>query len=179
MGENTKSKLEVLRKEPNPDGLDQPAYIGGDPHCMGKRRQRKSKEEMHKELFLRKRSRKGLHKGPAVTNISDFDFNLGTIESESDSSGDETYLVATSKDRAKSMRNGGIANGGFVGDNGYSVVNEKASPESRVCKREPRDFDKEDKEIADDLTGAANGHARLIPDDEIEAETEVKKEEEK
>ena len=26
-------------------------------------RQRKSKEEMHKELFLRKRSRKGLHTG--------------------------------------------------------------------------------------------------------------------
>ena len=57
---------------------------------------------MHKELFLRKRSRKGLTKAPQ--NISDFDFNLGTIESESDSSGDETYLVATSKDRAKSMR---------------------------------------------------------------------------
>ena len=34
----------------------------------------------------------------------DFDFNLGTIESESDSSGDETYLVSTSKDVAKSMR---------------------------------------------------------------------------
>ena len=40
------------------------------------------------------------------------------------------------------ISDGGIANGGFVGDNGYSVVNEKASPESRVCKREPRDFDK-------------------------------------
>ena len=72
--------------------------------CAKTGRQRKSKEEMHKELFLRKRSRKGLHKGPAVTNISDFDFNLGTIESESDSSGDETYLVPTSKDLAKSMR---------------------------------------------------------------------------
>lgn len=58
---------------------------------------------MHKELFLRKRSRKGLLGGPA-TNVLDFDFNLGTIESESDSSGDETYLVATSKDRAKLMK---------------------------------------------------------------------------
>ena len=37
---------------------------------------------------------------------------------------------------------GGIANGGFIGDNGYAVVNEKASPESRVCPREPRDFEK-------------------------------------
>ena len=39
-----------------------------------------------------------------MSNIADFDFNLGTIESESDSSGDETYLVPTSKDVAKSMR---------------------------------------------------------------------------
>jgi len=45
-----------------------------------------------------------LLKGPTVSNIADFDFNLGTIESESDSSGDETYLVPTSKDVAKSMR---------------------------------------------------------------------------
>ena len=59
---------------------------------------------MHKELFLKKRSRKGLLKGPVVTNALDFDFNLGTIESESDSDGDETYLVPTSKDRAKSMK---------------------------------------------------------------------------
>lgn len=59
---------------------------------------------MHKELFLRKRSRKGLLGGPTATNVLDFDFNLGTIESESDSSGDETYLVATSKDRAKLMK---------------------------------------------------------------------------
>ena len=40
------------------------------------------------------------------------------------------------------ITDGGIANGGFIGDNGYAVVNEKASPESRVCKREPRDFEK-------------------------------------
>ena len=60
---------------------------------------------MHKELFLKKRSRKGLLKGPIVSSAAaDFDFNLGTIESESDSDGDETYLVPTSKDRAKSMR---------------------------------------------------------------------------
>ena len=45
-----------------------------------------------------------LLKGPTVSNMADFDFNLGTIESESDSSGDETYLVPTSKDVAKSMR---------------------------------------------------------------------------
>ena len=28
----------------------------------------------------------------------------------------------------------------------------------------------EDKEIADDLTGAANGHARLIPEEDADAE---------
>ena len=34
----------------------------------------------------------------------------------------------------------------------------------------------EDKEIADDLTGAANGHARLIPeDDEADAQNEEEK----
>ena len=60
---------------------------------------------MHKELFERKRGRKNLLKGPAVSNMSDFDFNLGAIiESESDSDGDETYLVPTSKDRAKYLR---------------------------------------------------------------------------
>jgi len=160
------------KKEPG-DDLGQPAYIGGDPHCMGKRRPKKSREDKQRELFLQKRSRKGLNKGPTVSNIADFDFNLGTIESESDSSGDETYLVPTSKDVAKSMRNGGIANVGFIGDNGYAVVNEKASPESRVCPREPRDFEKEDKEIADDLTGAANGHARLIPEEDAEVAAEL------
>ena len=41
----------------------------------------------------------------------------------------------------------GVANGGFVPDGGYSVVNEKASPESRVCQREPRDFEKGKSEI--------------------------------
>ena len=55
---------------------------------------------MHKELFLRKRSRKNMRN---ATNLLDFDFNLGTI-SESDSSGDETYLVPANKDRAKSMK---------------------------------------------------------------------------
>jgi len=162
------------KKEPG-DDLGQPAYIGGDPHCMGKRRPKKSREDKQRELFLQKRSRKGLNKGPTVSNMADFDFNLGTIESESDSSSDETYLVPTSKDVAKSMRNAGIANGGFIGDNGYAVVNEKASPESRVCPREPRDFEKEDKEIADDLTGAANGHARLIPEEDAEVAAELTK----
>ena len=61
---------------------------------------KKSKDEMHKELFLRKRSRKNMRN---ATNLLDFDFNLGTI-SESDSSGDETYLVPANKDRAKSMK---------------------------------------------------------------------------
>ena len=56
------------------------------------------------DLFSKLSNNITLHKGPAVSNISDFDFNLGTIESESDSSGDETYLVPTSKDLAKSMR---------------------------------------------------------------------------
>ena len=54
---------------------------------------------MHKELFLRKRKKQV---GKAI-NILDFDFNLGTI-SESDSSGDETFLVPANKDRAKSMK---------------------------------------------------------------------------
>lgn len=67
-------------------------------------------------------------------------------------------------------------NGGFVPDGGgYSVLNEKMSPENRVCPREPRDFDKEDEEVADDLIGA-NGHARLIPDDSEEKKEEQKEE---
>lgn len=59
---------------------------------------------MHHELFLRKRSRKNVLAGPPKTNQLDFDFNLGTIESDSGSSGDETYLVPSSKDRAKHLR---------------------------------------------------------------------------
>ena len=61
---------------------------------------------MHKELFLRKRSRKGLLSGPVKSNILDFDLdNLGIIESEeSGSSGDETYLVPSSKNRAKDLK---------------------------------------------------------------------------
>ena len=31
----------------------------------------------------------------------------------------------------------------------------------------------EDKEIADDLTGAANGHARLIPEEDAEVAAEL------
>ena len=61
---------------------------------------KKSKDEMHKELFLRKRKKQV---GKAETNLLDFDFNLGTI-SESDSSGDEMFLVPANKDLAKSMR---------------------------------------------------------------------------
>ena len=60
-----------------------------------------------------------------------------------------------------------------MGDAGYSVVNE--NKESRVMPRKTRDFDKEDKEIADDLVGNANGHARLIPEDEQDAEEKKKK----
>ena len=61
---------------------------------------KKSKDEMHKELFLRKRKKQV---GKFETNLLDFDFNLGTI-SESDSSGDEMFLVPANKDLAKSMR---------------------------------------------------------------------------
>ncbi len=68
----------------------------------GRRRPRKTKEEMHRELFLRKRSRKNLNTG-SRSNLLDFDFNLGTIDSES-SSGDETYLVPTSRVRATHIR---------------------------------------------------------------------------
>ena len=39
------------------------------------------------------------------------------------------------------LLDGGISNGGFIGDGGYSVINERANAD-RVCKREPRDFDK-------------------------------------
>ena len=115
-------------------GHDQPAYIGGDPHLMGRSKYfeippkivisfhlddffltmfvrflttvlilgkpKKSKDEMHKELFLRKRKKQV---GKAATNLLDFDFNLGTI-SESDSSGDEMFLVPANKDLAKSMK---------------------------------------------------------------------------
>ena len=108
---------------------------------------------MHKELFLRKRKKQV---GKAATNLLDFDFNLGTI-SESDSSGDEMFLVPANKDLAKSMKSkftysftqflnedfffhfvdGGIANGGFVPD--YSVVDETTDYSKTVIKR---DFDK-------------------------------------
>ena len=69
-------------------------------------RPRRDRTEMHKELFLKKRSRKGLLSGPPKSNLLDFDFNLEPIESEeSGSSGDETYLVPSSKAMAKSMSN--------------------------------------------------------------------------
>ena len=68
-----------------------------------KGRPRRDRNEMHKELFLRKRSRKGLLSGPVKSNLQDFEISLGTIESEeSGSSGDETYLVPSSKAMAKS-----------------------------------------------------------------------------
>ena len=69
-------------------------------------RPRRDRTEMHKELFLKKRSRKGLLSGPVKSNLLDFDFNLEPIESEeSGSSGDETYLVPSSKAMAKSKSN--------------------------------------------------------------------------
>merc|ERR1739847_207902 len=92
--------------------------------------------------------------------MGDFDFNLEPIESEeSGSSGDETYLVPSSKAMAKT---GGIANGGFVGDTGYAVVNEKQKKKSV------------DQEIADELTGA-NGHAMVPPEEETGEEKKKKK----
>ena len=97
-----KNSLSLLDNAPN--------YLVGSvipkryPIIIG--RPRRDRTEMHKELFLKKRSRKGLLSGPPKSNLLDFDFNLEPIESEeSGSSGDETYLVPSSKAMAKSMSN--------------------------------------------------------------------------
>lgn len=72
---------------------------------------------------------------------------------------------------------GGIPNGGFIGDNGYAVVDETTA-ERIQKKKKKRDSDKEDQEIADDLTGA-NGHAKLIEDGEEEEKKKEKKKKKK
>lgn len=72
---------------------------------------------------------------------------------------------------------GGIPNGGFIGDNGYAIVDETTA-ERIQKKKKKRDSDKEDQEIADDLTGA-NGHAKLIEDEEEEEKKKEKKKKKK
>ena len=77
----------------------QPAYIGPDPHTLGRRR-KKTREEFQQELFLRKRSRKNLWN----FNLDSIDF--GNMEHDSDFASDdddENFFIPHSRSKCQSF----------------------------------------------------------------------------
>ena len=81
--------------DPGMMGMQQPAYIGPDPHTLGAggRSRKKTRDEIQQDMFLRKRSRKNI-RAPAANS---FDIDGLPFEDESDDSGDEGFFMPRNK----------------------------------------------------------------------------------